>query len=1333
MRNDPLILSSELRERTDLTLAAILRALLVVLPVILVASKLGAGTTADTVLLSFALPYVVGLYVLQRRGHFAFCVHAVVFGLIIFAVMVAALHGSVRSIGTVGQVAAITIGGIFLGRRTLIAAAAFSIASIALLVYAETAGWLPAPDPRVTASHWAIYSVIIAAIALVLSYMRTLLLDVVLRLSAELGQRRRAEAGRLQSEERFRRVFESSPVGMTITRVSDARCLEVNRADEGTLGYRREEMIGHTSFETGAWLSAEERARFVAALRAARRVQDYRTRMRNKAGELVDCRIWADLVELDGEECIVSSTINVTDQDRADRLRRQSETKYAALFRSVPDPIAISRERDAVQLEVNEAWLRITGYTREEAIGRSSLELGLWPDAAQRDMALARVKAEGAMENFPARFTNASGSAIDVLLSAIRVLLDGEPCIVWSWRDVTQLRRAQAQEHQIRAKFQALFDTSPDGVAVTRWKDGVLIEANDAALAQIGLARREVVGRSVLEIGVGASAEDNAEIYGQLRSDGNVVNRATRFRSLSGTWLDFLLSAVTLTLDGEKCVVWSWRDVSEQRRAEERFEKAFQASQDAIAVTRLADGRVMSLNRRMAELYGAPEQALIGMSTVELNIWTREQRKQMTEALNRERRITDQEITFRNRRGELRTCNYSAELLDLRGEVHAIGFLRDITEQRRAEREKRQALERFQKVFDHSPDAISISRRCDGEVLAVNDAWVRLNGRARENVVGRPAEGINLWMPGDRELVMAQLEAEGHVVNRLTTFRRNDGGLRQSLISVAAIDVNGEPCTLFVGRDVTEQRRAEEALAQSERRYRSLFEAATDCIVVIDPDGRLLDINEYGCRSLGHAREDVVGGPFTRVFDDTKLRRLLRRPGEVVAERRTLRAEQEVRAKDGGLHIFEYSAGPLPDGNILLVARDVSERRRQERLLENIAKGIGPETGDAFFRSLVLALSRELPAYMTFVGEVVGGERVRTLACCRKGALSENFEYALAGSLCAIAVEKRGTVVIPEGVSGKYPADKGLARLGIAGYVGTPLFDADGKVIGTLVALTREPIERKEFFVSMVEIFAARAAAEIARARAYATVRELNVSLERRVLERTAALEAANRNLDSFGYSVSHDLRAPLGAISGFADLLRDAETERLSDDGVQMLQQIETNAARMNDMLEGLLEFSRLGHKPVSKVPVAMSALVEEVVGEVRALNAAPHAEFRLGRLPDAAGDPVLLRQVWANLLGNAVKYSRARTPPVIEVGYDEAKSAYFVRDNGVGFEMQYAGKLFGVFERLHSNAEFEGTGVGLAIVQRIVQQHGGEVSADGEPGRGARFSFTLPQCPRS
>jgi len=262
----------------------------------------------------------------------------------------------------------------------------------------------------------------------------------------------------------------------------------------------------------------------------------------------------------------------------------------------------------------------------------------------------------------------------------------------------------------------------------------------------------------------------------------------------------------------------------------------------------------------------------------------------------------------------------------------------------------------------------------------------------------------------------------------------------------------------------------------------------------------------------------------------------------------------------------------------------------------------------------------------------------------------------------------------------------------------------------------------------MLEIFAARAAAEIERARADAMVREVNVSLERRVRERTAELEAANRDLDSFGYSVSHDLRSPLGALNAFAHLLRTREAERLSADGAHLLRQVEANATRMTNLVEGLLEFSRLGRKAVTRINLQMAGLVGEVVEELGAENRGRNLEFRVAPLPNAYGDPMLLRQVWRNLIGNAVKYTRGREPAVIEIGIEPETREYFVRDNGAGFDMQYAGRLFGVFERLHSESEFEGTGVGLAIVQRIVQRHGGSIRAEGVTGRGATFRFTLP-----
>jgi light-regulated signal transduction histidine kinase (bacteriophytochrome) len=233
--------------------------------------------------------------------------------------------------------------------------------------------------------------------------------------------------------------------------------------------------------------------------------------------------------------------------------------------------------------------------------------------------------------------------------------------------------------------------------------------------------------------------------------------------------------------------------------------------------------------------------------------------------------------------------------------------------------------------------------------------------------------------------------------------------------------------------------------------------------------------------------------------------------------------------------------------------------------------------------------------------------------------------------------------------------------------------------------------------------------------------------LLRRVGARTAELELANRDLDSFGYSVSHDLRAPLGAIHGFSYLLRAQEAGRLSADGEHLLARIEDNAVRMMRMLEGLLEFSRFGRVRVAPAAVATAQLVEEVIAAIRGAPDAPEVEFRVRPLPDCRGDPVLLRQVWANLLGNAVKYSRHRDPAVVEIGFDAASRAYEVRDNGAGFDPSGAARLFGVFERLHSEAEFEGAGVGLAIARRIVERHGGRIWAEGAPGKGATLRFTL------
>ncbi len=225
-----------------------------------------------------------------------------------------------------------------------------------------------------------------------------------------------------------------------------------------------------------------------------------------------------------------------------------------------------------------------------------------------------------------------------------------------------------------------------------------------------------------------------------------------------------------------------------------------------------------------------------------------------------------------------------------------------------------------------------------------------------------------------------------------------------------------------------------------------------------------------------------------------------------------------------------------------------------------------------------------------------------------------------------------------------------------------------------------------------------------------------------------AAVRELNKELESFSYSISHDLRAPLRAVDGYARMLEEDYRERLDDEGRRLLATVRGNAAQMARLIDDLLAFSRLGRKPITAAPVDMSALAREVAAELAGEH--PRAQTVVGELPPAHGDSALLRQVWANLIGNALKYSAKSPAPRVEIGgrVDGERNEYWVRDNGVGFDMRYVSKLFGVFQRLHRAEDFSGTGVGLAIVQRVVARHGGEVRAEAKLHEGARFSFTLP-----
>ena len=250
------------------------------------------------------------------------------------------------------------------------------------------------------------------------------------------------------------------------------------------------------------------------------------------------------------------------------------------------------------------------------------------------------------------------------------------------------------------------------------------------------------------------------------------------------------------------------------------------------------------------------------------------------------------------------------------------------------------------------------------------------------------------------------------------------------------------------------------------------------------------------------------------------------------------------------------------------------------------------------------------------------------------------------------------------------------------------------------------------------------------RKRGVEALRMLTAELERRVRERTAQLERANKELEAFSYSVSHDLRAPLRHIHGYTEMLARDVGDRLSENGRHFLQTILAASQEMSTLIDDLLAFSRVGRAEMREVRVELDTVVQEALRGLESATSGRNIVWKIPPLPAVQGNPAMLRQVFANLLGNALKYTRPRDPAKIEVGCageENGQVILFVRDNGVGFDPCYAGKLFGVFQRLHRADEFEGTGIGLANVRRIIARHGGRTWAEGALNQGATFFFTL------
>jgi PAS domain S-box-containing protein len=512
--------------------------------------------------------------------------------------------------------------------------------------------------------------------------------------------------------------------------------------------------------------------------------------------------------------------------------------------------------------------------------------------------------------------------------------------------------------------------------------------------------------------------------------------------------------------------------------------------------------------------------------------------------------------------------------------------------------------------------------------------------------------------------------------------------------------------------EVADRKQAQEQLRDSQQRLQAILDNSFAVIYLKDAQGRYLLINRR-FETLFHVQRDAVlgktdGDVFPKVMADAfraNDERALKSPGALTIE--------EIAPQDDGLHTYISVKFPLLDAagqpyGICGISTDITERKRAESQLRASHEAL--EFANHRLRGIIEGTHDRVAAldtrycFLTFNSAYRDAFRRdfdRDIVIGMR--LSDPLAHAPAEQEAQLALWSRAMKGEIFTVTRTQTSDAETRHFEISF---SPIRDEHGELLGAAQHI-RDITERQR-----AEDERARLLAEVAR--------------------RNALLEAANKELEAFSYSVSHDLRAPLRHIDGFAGLLQRTGAPKLDEKEQRYLALITDSAKRMGRLIDDLLDFSRMGRAELRHAPVDMAALVQAVLRELEPDTQGRVVEWRVGPLPAVQGDGALLRQVWTNLLSNALKYSRPRNPAVIEVGCEKDKpdeAIFYVRDNGVGFEMKYATHLFGVFQRLHRVEDFEGTGIGLANVRRIIARHGGRTWAEGQPDAGATLWFTLPK----